>query len=37
MRVAERNIQRRVALALAHLCAPDDRKVVFLDKNGKTS
>ncbi|XP_061968735.1 ARM REPEAT PROTEIN INTERACTING WITH ABF2-like isoform X2 [Populus nigra] len=34
MRVAERNIQRRVALALAHLCAPDDRKVVFLDKNG---
>uniref|UniRef100_A0A6N2KM75 BTB domain-containing protein n=1 Tax=Salix viminalis TaxID=40686 RepID=A0A6N2KM75_SALVM len=34
MRVAERNIQRRVALALAYLCAPDDRKVVFIDKNG---
>ncbi|CAK7346594.1 unnamed protein product [Dovyalis caffra] len=34
MRVAERNIQRRVALALAHLCAPDDRKAIFLDKNG---
>ncbi|KAJ6412327.1 hypothetical protein OIU84_005396 [Salix udensis] len=34
MRVSERNVQRRIALALAHLCTPDDRKVIFLDKNG---
>jgi len=36
MRVSERNIQRRIALALAHLCTPNDRKVIFLHKNGTT-
>ncbi|XP_012092239.1 ARM REPEAT PROTEIN INTERACTING WITH ABF2 [Jatropha curcas] len=34
MRVAEKAIQRRIALTLAHLCAPDDRKAIFLDNNG---
>ncbi|KAG6774480.1 hypothetical protein POTOM_021833 [Populus tomentosa] len=34
MRVSERNVQRRIALALAHLCTPNDRKVIFLHKNG---
>ncbi|EEF41701.1 protein binding protein, putative [Ricinus communis] len=33
MRVAERTVQRRIALALAHLCAPDDRKAIFIDNN----
>ncbi|WCJ21534.1 ARM repeat protein interacting with ABF2 [Euphorbia peplus] len=34
MRVAETDVQRRIALALAHLCTPDDRKILFLDNNG---
>ncbi|XP_065861150.1 ARM REPEAT PROTEIN INTERACTING WITH ABF2-like [Euphorbia lathyris] len=34
MRAAETDIQRRISLALAHLCSPDDRKVLFLDNNG---
>ncbi|KAJ8899363.1 hypothetical protein K2173_018337 [Erythroxylum novogranatense] len=34
MRIAEKPTQRRVALALAHLCAPDDRKAIFLNNNG---
>ena len=34
MRVAEKVVQRRVALALAHLCLPDDQKTVFIDGNG---
>ncbi|XVE73134.1 hypothetical protein DITRI_Ditri11bG0093200 [Diplodiscus trichospermus] len=34
MRVAAKTVQRRVALALAHLCAPDDRKTIFIDNNG---
>ncbi|CAK9151067.1 unnamed protein product [Ilex paraguariensis] len=34
MRVAEKVVQRRVALALAHLCLPDDQKTVFIDSNG---
>ncbi|GFZ06032.1 ARM repeat protein interacting with ABF2 [Actinidia rufa] len=34
MRVAEKVVQRRVALALAHLCLPDDRKAIFIDNNG---
>jgi hypothetical protein len=28
-------VQRRVALALAHLCAPEDQSSVFIDNNGK--
>lgn len=35
MRSGERNVQRRVALALAHLCSPDDQKTIFIDSNGK--
>ncbi|KAL8522976.1 hypothetical protein ACS0TY_013075 [Phlomoides rotata] len=34
MRSGERNVQRRVALALAHLCSPDDQKTIFIDNNG---
>ncbi|KAK9057303.1 hypothetical protein SSX86_022138 [Deinandra increscens subsp. villosa] len=34
MRIAERPVQRRVALALAHLCSPDDQKSIFVDANG---
>ncbi|CAI0466232.1 unnamed protein product [Linum tenue] len=34
MRVAEKAVQRRVALALAHLCAPDDQRVIFIDNGG---
>ncbi|CAI0559879.1 unnamed protein product [Linum tenue] len=34
MRVAEKIVQRRVALALAHLCAPDDQRLIFVDNGG---
>ncbi|KAK1426674.1 hypothetical protein QVD17_15351 [Tagetes erecta] len=34
MRISERSIQRRVTLALAHLCLPDDQKTIFIDANG---
>ncbi|KAM3735288.1 hypothetical protein ACB098_10G077700 [Castanea mollissima] len=34
MRVSEKAVQIQVALALAHLCAPDDRKDIFIDSNG---
>lgn len=34
MRVAEKAIQRRIALALAHLCSPDDQGTIFIDNNG---
>ncbi|XP_041989771.1 ARM REPEAT PROTEIN INTERACTING WITH ABF2-like isoform X2 [Salvia splendens] len=34
MRMGERNVQRRVALALAHLCSPDDHQTIFVDNNG---
>ncbi|KAL0419900.1 UNVERIFIED_CONTAM: arm repeat protein interacting with a [Sesamum radiatum] len=34
MRVGEEDIQRRVALVLAHLCSPDDQKKIFIDNNG---
>uniref|UniRef100_A0A2P2LPB0 ARM REPEAT PROTEIN INTERACTING WITH ABF2 isoform X2 n=1 Tax=Rhizophora mucronata TaxID=61149 RepID=A0A2P2LPB0_RHIMU len=34
MRVAEKAVQRRVALALAHLCCPDDQRMIFIDNNG---
>ena len=27
-------MQRRVALALAHLCAPEDQRTIFIDNNG---
>ncbi|XP_015692591.2 ARM REPEAT PROTEIN INTERACTING WITH ABF2 [Oryza brachyantha] len=34
MRVGEKCVQRRVALALAHLCAPEDQRTIFIDNNG---
>ncbi|XP_022722644.1 ARM REPEAT PROTEIN INTERACTING WITH ABF2-like isoform X1 [Durio zibethinus] len=34
MRVAEKPVQRRVALALAHLCSPNDQGTIFIDNNG---
>ncbi|XP_028800403.1 ARM REPEAT PROTEIN INTERACTING WITH ABF2-like [Neltuma alba] len=34
MRFGEKVVQRHVALALAHLCAPDDGKFIFVDNNG---
>ncbi|XP_062177417.1 ARM REPEAT PROTEIN INTERACTING WITH ABF2 isoform X2 [Alnus glutinosa] len=33
-RVAEKAVQRRVSLALAHLCSPDDQRTIFIDNNG---
>lgn len=34
MRFAEKGVQRCVALALAHLCSPNDRKTIFIENNG---
>ncbi|XP_065863372.1 ARM REPEAT PROTEIN INTERACTING WITH ABF2 isoform X1 [Euphorbia lathyris] len=34
MRVADKAGQRRVALALAHLCSPDDQRTIFVENNG---
>ncbi|KAL5785491.1 hypothetical protein ACOSQ2_007883 [Xanthoceras sorbifolium] len=34
MRIAEKGVQRRVALALAHLCSPDDQRTIFIDNGG---
>ncbi|KAL1832844.1 hypothetical protein ACET3Z_002495 [Daucus carota] len=34
MRVAEKSSQRRVALALAHLCSADVQKAIFIDGGG---
>ncbi|KAK4418274.1 arm repeat protein interacting with a [Sesamum alatum] len=34
MHVGEEDVQRRVTLALAHLCSPDDQKKIFIDNNG---
>ncbi|KAJ0052273.1 hypothetical protein Pint_03329 [Pistacia integerrima] len=34
MRVADKAVQRRVALALAHFCAPDDCRNIFINNNG---
>ncbi|GMI98767.1 ARM repeat protein interacting with ABF2 [Hibiscus trionum] len=34
MRTAAKAVQKRVALALAHLCTPNDRKPIFVDNNG---
>ncbi|CAL9230111.1 unnamed protein product [Arabidopsis halleri] len=34
MRTAEKTIQIRIALALAHLCDPKDGKLIFIDNNG---
>ncbi|XP_065035234.1 ARM REPEAT PROTEIN INTERACTING WITH ABF2-like isoform X2 [Musa acuminata AAA Group] len=34
MRVGEKAIQRRIALALAHLCSLEDQRTIFIDDNG---
>ncbi|KAJ4955125.1 hypothetical protein NE237_011908 [Protea cynaroides] len=34
MRIADKVTQRRVALALAHLCSHDDQRTIFIDNNG---
>ncbi|KAK0607653.1 hypothetical protein LWI29_018177 [Acer saccharum] len=34
MRIAEKGVQRRVSLALAHLCSPDDQRTIFIDNGG---
>eukprot|EP00252_Welwitschia_mirabilis_P019885 TRINITY_DN4718_c0_g1_i2.p1 TRINITY_DN4718_c0_g1~~TRINITY_DN4718_c0_g1_i2.p1 ORF type:complete len:262 (+),score=45.97 TRINITY_DN4718_c0_g1_i2:115-900(+) len=34
MRVSDKCIQRRVALALAHLCSVSDQRMIFIDNNG---
>ncbi|XP_057423893.1 ARM REPEAT PROTEIN INTERACTING WITH ABF2 [Lotus japonicus] len=34
MRVSEKGFQRRVALALAHLCSADDQRRIFIDNHG---
>ncbi|XP_027351055.1 ARM REPEAT PROTEIN INTERACTING WITH ABF2-like [Abrus precatorius] len=34
MRFAEKGVKTRVAIALAHLCSPHDRKTIFIDNNG---
>ncbi|XP_068659199.1 ARM REPEAT PROTEIN INTERACTING WITH ABF2-like [Aristolochia californica] len=34
MHVGEKAVQRRVAVALAHLCSPDDQRQIFIDNNG---
>eukprot|EP01018_Ginkgo_biloba_P034226 Gb_07904 [translate_table: standard] len=34
MRVSDKIVQRRVTLALAHLCSLDDQRMIFIDANG---
>ncbi|XAR57218.1 hypothetical protein NMG60_11025279 [Bertholletia excelsa] len=34
MRISEKVVQRRVAVALAHLCSPEDQRTIFIDNNG---
>ncbi|KAL3517573.1 hypothetical protein ACH5RR_020162 [Cinchona calisaya] len=34
MRIGEKVVQRRVALALAYLCSPDDQRTIFIDNSG---
>ncbi|XP_074275091.1 ARM REPEAT PROTEIN INTERACTING WITH ABF2-like [Silene latifolia] len=34
MRVADKAVQRRIALALAHLCSPEHQRRIFVDSNG---
>ncbi|XP_057438665.1 ARM REPEAT PROTEIN INTERACTING WITH ABF2-like [Lotus japonicus] len=34
MRFADKGVQRLVAIALAHLCSPNDRKTIFIVNNG---
>ncbi|KAG6501144.1 hypothetical protein ZIOFF_041013 [Zingiber officinale] len=34
MRVGKKAVQRSIALALAHLCPPDEQRRIFIDNNG---
>lgn len=34
MRVADKVVQRRIALALAHLCSPEHQRKIYIDNNG---
>ncbi|XP_010527659.1 PREDICTED: ARMADILLO BTB ARABIDOPSIS PROTEIN 1 [Tarenaya hassleriana] len=34
MRTADKTIQKQIALALPHLCDPEDGKLIFIDNNG---
>lgn len=34
MRMGDKIVQRQVALALAHLCSPEDQRSIFIDNNG---
>jgi hypothetical protein len=34
MRSADKIVQRRVATTLAHLCAADDQRIIFIENNG---
>ncbi|CAL9176315.1 unnamed protein product [Musa hybrid cultivar] len=34
MRVGEKAVQRRIALALAHLCSLEDQRTIFIDDSG---
>ncbi|XP_065035171.1 ARM REPEAT PROTEIN INTERACTING WITH ABF2, partial [Musa acuminata AAA Group] len=34
MRVGEKAVQRLIALALAHLCSPEDQRTIFIDDDG---
>nr|GFC74260.1 hypothetical protein [Tanacetum cinerariifolium] len=34
MHNADKVVQRRIVLSLAHLCSPDDQEAVFVDNNG---
>ncbi|ERN12670.1 ARM REPEAT PROTEIN INTERACTING WITH ABF2 [Amborella trichopoda] len=34
LRIGEKAAQRRVALALAHLCSPDDQRFIFIECHG---
>ncbi|CAL9118235.1 unnamed protein product [Musa acuminata var. zebrina] len=34
MRVGEKAVQRRITLALAHLCSPEDQRTIFMDDDG---
>ncbi|CAL9196098.1 unnamed protein product [Musa hybrid cultivar] len=37
MRVGEKAVQRLIALALAHLCSPEDQRTIFIDDDGIVS
>ncbi|XP_024380981.1 ARM REPEAT PROTEIN INTERACTING WITH ABF2 isoform X2 [Physcomitrium patens] len=34
LRTADKVVQRRVAITLAHFCCPDDQRLIFIENNG---